>query len=373
MENSDKLRRNKITRLGMAGTALLGHLGGDPVLADGKKGDLLREQQRVEFVTKPQVLDYMKEARLRSMIANAQKKLQTQDVKRAIEGKGSNQLGRILRAIELPITGYDLAKTSWDPTELHRRYPVQIVHHGGTFDRLVPSFDNSKASFAVEGGISGYSNGFYLDRSDRLITNKHVLHEMTGRKKHLETGGLDIGTVQFTAAGYNVRPEQVISDDPAVTDENIDGALVAVVGIDPDQTADPKTGHKTLPGIAKKMTPAMVEQAFGGINPAQGRAEWLEHGKNLFVIILPPGESHGSAIGMSGSPVFKGTALAGIFMGTGFWRDQNRTVDIAFFHGIDSIRTALKNPQTVTIANDRTTDGKREPIDLFSPRRLIDQ
>ena len=225
----------------------------------------------------------------------------------------------------------------------------------------------------MEGGISGYSNGFYLDRSDRLITNKHVLHEMTGRKKHLETGGLDIGTVQFTAAGYNVRPEQVISDDPAVTDANIDGALVAVVGIDPDQTADPKTGHKTLPGIAKKMTPAMVEQAFGGINPAQGRAEWLEHGKNLFVIILPPGESHGSAIGMSGSPVFKGTALAGIFMGTGFWRDQNRTVDIAFFHGIDSIRTALKNPQTVTIANDRTTDGKREPIDLFSPRRLIDQ
>jgi hypothetical protein len=71
---------------------------------------------------------------------------------------------------------------------------------------------------------------------------------------------------------------------------------------------------------------------------------------NSFMIALPPGESRGAtpgekpAAGMSGSPVFVHRNGKRIFGGILFAtvqipdEENNRTVDVGFFHGIDEIR-----------------------------------
>jgi hypothetical protein len=75
--------------------------------------------------------------------------------------------------------------------------------------------------------------------------------------------------------------------------------------------------------------------------------KWMEHGPNLFVMVLPPGESSAGVYGMSGSPVFMKGKLAGILVAASSINVGGRTVDVAYFHGIDGIRKALKDPMTI--------------------------
>jgi hypothetical protein len=56
---------------------------------------------------------------------------------------------------------------------------------------------------------------------------------------------------------------------------------------------------------------------------------------------------------MSGACVFlrKGDAYVpcGIFVGAGTVREGNRSIDVAFFHGIDDMREELKNNKMASI------------------------
>ena len=270
--------------------------------------------------------------------------MRAEDVRAAFEGRGTNIMGRVARAIDLGLVGSHLDGTSFDTKELHRRYPVQIVFEP---KRVIPALGKERRAFN-SGANGGYANGFYFEDLQRVVTSKHALHMLHGEKAYLEPGGRDIGVVQVGKDAAALS-EQVIYDDPTLNNAHIEGAFVVTVGIDPDDTDDRATGHKTFPAIAKKMTPAMVAHQFG-----RESKEWQELGARCFVMVLPPGESDKDAMGMSGSPVFirRGDryTLAGIFVATSTVTDVDGiTKDVAFFLGIDDIREELKSPQTFTL------------------------
>ena len=317
-------------------------------------------------------LDIQKENSLRNKITRAQNEMKTQTFKDAAEGKGNNGLARVLRTIELKVPPEQLKNTTWDPGEVERTVPVQVTIKGPDGMKLTPAFRNTPSAYTPESDDVSYANAFFLGNNHRLVTNKHVVQGLRGERKHLEKGGLDIATINVTSPSNFAMPSQIVRDDPTVTEADIEGAPVIITGIDPDATADQKTGHKKFFGIAKKMTPSMVEAAFS--HQPEQQKEWKEHGKNFFMMVLPPRENGETVPGMSGSPVTihrdkceMGGApvyikkngcdvLAGIFVA---WvqvvdHERNELIEVGLFHSVVSIREALSSPAAVSY----TFDGK---------------
>jgi hypothetical protein len=299
-------------------------------------------------------------------------------VREAMAWEGECPQSALFRAIELPILAAHLDETKYNVTELRRRYPVQMglpaptpgaVHRHTS--RLIASLDKDRdAQFRSDGFLgANYGNCFYWNAPDLIVTTEHLAELFPDSAKSLRKDGLDISVAIVGEHLASQAPEQIIYDDPSVSDADIQGNLVCIVGRDPDVFSD-MDGAKVYPGIAVKMTPEFVHGALSEVSQSNRRgmsahdferyiARVGNRMDNAYMMMLPPGEARAypdteselPCQGMSASPVFGFIRGAyrpvGIFFSAMCLEDveRRRSVDVAFFHPISAIRRLAGDPK----------------------------
>ena len=168
-------------------------------------------------------------------------------VREAMAWEGECPQSALFRAIELPILAAHLDETKYNVTELRRRYPVQMglptptpgaVHRHTS--RLIASIDKDRdAQFRNDGYLgANYGNCFYWNAPDLIVTTEHLAELFPESAKSLRKDGLDISAAIVSEHLASQAPEQIIYDDPSVSDADIQGSLVCIVGRDPDPFSD---------------------------------------------------------------------------------------------------------------------------------------
>jgi hypothetical protein len=311
-------------------------------------------------------------------IAISRAALAQDSVREAMAWEGECPQSALFRAIELPILAAHLDETKYNVTDLRRRYPVQMglpaptpgaVHRHTS--RLIAAIDKDRdAQFRTDGYLgANYGNCFYWNAPDLIVTTEHLAELFPESAKSLRKDGLDISAAIVSEHLASQAPEQIIYDDPSVSDADIEGSLVCIVGRDPDPFSD-MDGAKVYPGIAVKMTPEFVRGALLEISPASRHgmnahdferyiARVRSRMSNAYMLMLPPGEARAypdsdtelPCQGMSASPVFGFIRGAyrpvGIFFSAMCLEDaeRRRSVDVAFFHPISAIRRLAGDPK----------------------------
>ncbi len=273
-----------------------------------------------------------------------------------------------------PLLREHIAGTSFDiPKE---QWPSVVV--GGAGGVLVTLKVNSGPDRARSFHVG---NGVYVGPNE-FLTNLHVLQSIVGplglasrpgrrgvRKSSSDTmkgRGFDVVRVKAspsvlvdaTSSGPPKIVEQFSSHAP---DSLLNGSLITVAGIDPDESSSPD-GTKLFPSVALQVTKHMAHM-FAGDN-----LDAREHFENSYIYLMPPGEVRrrhepsrsGSrfadlirsgtlpdkmywyAGGTSGSPVMMNGTLAGINYAGKQWEQSGVTLDLGFFHPMGKIREALK-------------------------------
>lgn len=343
-EKIDKSKRMFVAGLGATAGSLLVH-----DMVRNKLSSALSEKidQSIDKIS-------LNERLLEAAKQIAQSNLRSPDVLEALQGRGEDPLGRVLRAIEFPILPSHLEGTSYDVKAL-RRYPVQISIEEYPEAYSLISATNHPEAYKQK----GYGNRIYLNSDSAVVTAAHNLEGMPMRGKgYYQERDLDVDIWEVDGTLRMQDKTRVIIEDRSFSNTDIHGQFVSIVGIDPDATGD-ALGHKTYPGIAVKITPGFARAISSNANDRNLDRRIIG---NSFMIVLPPGEAkpHGKsmwkridplddtprrAAGMSGSPVFvrRGGAYSfgGVFWATRNVNDAYRNVDIGFFHGIDEVRRAI--------------------------------
>jgi hypothetical protein len=311
-------------------------------------------------------------------IAISRAALAQDSVREAMAWEGECPQSALFRAIELPILAAHLDETKYNVSDLRRRYPVQMglptptpgaVHRHTS--RLIAAIDKDRdAQFRTDGYLgANYGNCFYWNAPDLIVTTEHLAELFPESAKSLRKDGLDISAAIVSEHLASQAPEQIIYDDPSVSDADIEGSLVCIVGRDPDPFSD-MDGAKVYPGIAVKMTPEFVRGALLEVSPASRHgmnahdferyiARVRGRMSNAYMLMLPPGEARAypdsdtelPCQGMSASPVFGFIRGAyrpvGIFFSAMCLEDteRRRSVDVAFFHPISAIRRLAGDPK----------------------------
>lgn len=314
-------------------------------------------------------------------VAAAQKRLRSPDVVAALKGDGYDSLARIFPALSL-----GLDAPYYDVSELGNRYPVQIVRNSrGGLSILPATLDSSRASFADPSWKAGYGNGLYWDNAHTILTADHVFANMVeGLNIKVPRKNPDVALISVPDRFAATDAAQVIHDDPQLTDADIEGAPVTILGIDPDETSNPETGRKAYTmSLAARVSPGMAHIL------ANGNTQWERLFVESFMVAIPHDEAKEFSVGEdgklvaevsgasttgekadssgkirkvtpgageSGSGVFCRLAEApvfmhrdgkqvfcGIFWGSKFSVDERtgKQVDIGFFFGIDEIREGI--------------------------------
>jgi hypothetical protein len=360
----DHVRRNLI--LGVPAVAIGTHTVARHAFAQ-------QNASRAQGVMSPEAFRAVKEHIVNETIETARAVLDQDSVREALEWQGEFPQSALFRAIEIPILPAHLNDTKYDYFDLRRRYPVQLGLAGPTAaghkhvaaPRLIPSIDKDRdVLFRREGYLAdSYGNCFYWNEPDTIVTTEHLAERFPESFNSLRRDGFDISVAKVAPHLASRSPEQIIYDDSSVSDADIHGSLVCVVGRDPDPWGD-LDGAKTYAGIAVKMTPEFIRGALSEVPQAnrQGMpSHEYEHFiqkiqdrmNNSYMMTLPAGEARGypradSEIpcqGMSASPVFgfiRGQyRFVGMFFSAMCLEDaeRRRRVDVAFFHPISAIRT----------------------------------
>jgi len=299
-------------------------------------------------------------------------------VREAMAWQGESPQSALFRAIELPILAAHLDETKYNVTDLRRRYPVQMglpaptpgaVHRHTS--RLIAAIDKDRdAQFRKDGYLgANYGNCFFWNAPDLIVTTEHLAELFPESAMSLRKDGLDISVAIVGEHLASQALEQIVYDDPSVSDADIQGSLVCIVGRDPDPFSD-MDGAKVYPGIAVKMTPKFVHGALSEISQASRHgmnardferyiARVRNRMGNAYMMMLPPGEARAypdsdtelPCQGMSASPVFGFIRGAyrpvGIFFSAMCLEDveRRRSVDVAFFHPISAVRRLAGDPK----------------------------
>ena len=299
-------------------------------------------------------------------------------VQEALAWQGECPQSALFRAIDLPILAAHLDETKYNVTDLRRRYPVQMglpaptpgaVHRHTS--RLIAAIDKDRdAQFRKDGYLgANYGNCFYWNAPDLIVTTEHLAELFPESATSLRKDGLDISVAIVGEHLASQALEQIIYDDPSVSDADIQGSLACIVGRDPDPFSD-MDGAKVYPGIAVKMTPEFVHGALSEISQASRHgmnardferyiARVRNRMGNAYMMMLPPGEARAypdsdtelPCQGMSASPVFGFIRGAyrpvGIFFSAMCLEDveRRRSVDVAFFHPISAVRRLAGDPK----------------------------
>ena len=339
-KNSGMSRRGFLEILGGSGAFAAGSMIPKSIIKDLTDVLVYKEEP-----IKAAVYNLEKQETLDNVIVAVQRNLRNPAVLEALEGRGKDFLSVILGAVEIPILPEHLEGTSYDVSELLRRYPIQVEVSRGT--------------------TTSFGNGIFWQDPNTQLTAEHVISGNLSSDTELPAG-VDVSTYRVDPF-LSASSEQIVKDDPNLTNDDIHGQLVSIVGFDPDTTSD-KNGYKTYPGIAIKITPGLARFLVEHSGPLVKKRPLMEKYQNSFMLVLPPGEAKQNvsvvstgwgkstailepirrAAGMSGSPMFvhlKGRyVFGGIFWSTFSFGNFSsyRNMDIGFVHGIDDVRRALK-------------------------------
>lgn len=307
----------------------------EPKVATDAAGVNLEKQRLSEGIVseKQQALD--------DAIAAVQKNLQSPKVLEALQGKGERPLSKVLEALEIPILPDHLKGTTYDVSDLQKKYPAQIIISGEEYS-ILPARSSSSIETFRSSKAGNYGNCVFYEDKNKILTAAHVLYGEDPETYPIRD--IDVCTRRVPSYMSAMDEEQIVIPDRSMTNTDL-GQLVSVIGIDPDETSE-IDGHKTYPGIAVKITPEIVPYLVGNLGESGGK--YIPRIQNSYMFILPPGETKRTmgrnmrASGMSGSGVFNNLnkKFAGVFWGGMSYQDQatRRTVDIGFFTGTLEIR-----------------------------------
>src|SRR3989344_9579572 len=264
----------------------------------------------------------LKEERQRNLdgkIATIQSNLRQPKIRKAIEGRGKYPLQQILEALERSIPPEDLEGTTYDASELHKRFPVLL-----------------ELPFAL-------SNGVYFRTGGQLLTSGHGTFDKEKESKFM-VPGIDLNILRTDPSMAAKSPRQIVQVDPNLTNDGIHERFITVVGIDPKTSK-----RKTHPGVAVRISPRLAES----IGEAFDSKEFIPYFKNSLLFPLPYEDVEDMSVataegkkvlirrvaGVSGSGAFtaEGT-LAGTFWGAAPVESPNAKYGIGFIHGIDQVR-----------------------------------
>ena len=373
MKSMDRVRRNLL--IGLPATAVSGTTAKRAAFANAPA-----DAGRTASARAHEAFRRVKENFVDATIETTQTALAQDNVVDALKWEAEFPQSALFRAVDIPILPAHLNDTKYDYSELRRRYPVQFgvvgqasgSHRHIIAPRIIPAIDKDRdASFRRDGYLSdSYGNCFYWNSPNTIVTTEHLAERFPESWHSLRRDGFDISVVSVASHLASRSAEQVIYDDPSVSDDDIHGSLVCIVGRDPDPWGD-MDGAKAYPGIAVKMTPEFIRGALSEI-PASSRrgmpAHEYEHFiqtiqermDNSFMMMLPPGEARayphsGSELpcqGMSAAPVFgfiRGQyRFVGLFFSAMCLEDaeRRRPVDVAFFHPVSALRRLTADART---------------------------
>ncbi|HEY4519756.1 MAG TPA: hypothetical protein VJH33_01830 [Candidatus Paceibacterota bacterium] len=282
-------------------------------------------------------------------VAWAQKKIFSDDAREAFSARGEHAFERVLQALEMPLLARHANYTKFNVNPLLNTYPIQVGRSGKGYG--LRQFDTRRfLSKQWEGYFEPQQhagNGFYFGDRNTLIVPWHVNESLMGRPSFTEgvQHTIDIMKWNVPDAMRALRDSSVLQDPVGLTNSDIHGSLVAVVGVDPGDKNTDRLGRKAYLGVAGKMSTDLYMAGFGNTKNAEVWAKFMEH---AFQIILPPGETFKATRGMSGSPTFvwknEQWALCGIYFAGTEYEDsvRKKTVYSGFFQGIDQIRLAVQ-------------------------------
>lgn len=270
--------------------------------------------------------------------------LNSPEVRAARMGQGDRIFSRVVRAIQFPVTPQFIKGTKFDMEVVRKKHCVQFAYEwqGKNKPHLMHWISNKLQGFKKD-TEAACGNGVYFGALNKFLTARHnaakaTQREFSGGKRDLHV--MNRGSVKCL-------PEQLVVDDPSLTNAHIDGAFVSIEGIDPDATADSE-GYKSYPGVAVRLSREFVNSCFTTSPPDM--KEWLARS---FMVVVPAGEATGDGNkkpikGMSGSPVFTlhngERTFAGIMFSVADYNDNvtNTSYDVAFFHGIEEVRAQVQ-------------------------------
>jgi hypothetical protein len=199
----------------------------------------------------PAAFRQAKEAMVDETIDISRRALARDAVHEALAWQGEFPQSALFRAVEIPILPAHLDETKYDISELRRRYPVQIGTaangnrtHGA---RLVASLDKERDPLFTQDGYLAehYGNCFYWNTSDTIVTTEHLGQMFPDSAKSLRRDALDISVAIVAPHLASRSPEQIIRDDPSVSDADIHGRLVCVVGVERYGWHKGLSGHRS--------------------------------------------------------------------------------------------------------------------------------
>jgi hypothetical protein len=267
---------------------------------------------RVNGVAPHEAFRDVKERFVNEAIGITREALDQASVLEALEWQGEFPQSALFRALEIPILPAHLDDTTYDYADLRRRYPVQLgvtsvaadSHRHVVSPRVIPAIDKDRdASFRRDGYLSdGYGNCFYWNAPDTIVTTEHLAERFPESWHSLRRDGFDI-SVASVAPHFAARsPEQVIRDDPSVSDADIHGSLVCIVGRIRIRGAT-WMGQRCTGGRCQD--DAAVHPRRAGRNSSDEQTGHVIarirtfHSKiqdrmdNSYLMILPPGEARG--------------------------------------------------------------------------------
>lgn len=272
-----------------------------------------------------------------SAISSFQQKLKSPEIVRARNGTGPALVPMMdaLRQFDRSET----LGTAYDCTEELKRYAVQLPYAIGRDGKPRLGFIPASAGPEKYVPATGkYGNGFYWGRKDIFVTANHVIDAANGKKDSKKV--YDIAFLKVSP-DCHARPDQIIYDDPSVTDADIDGEYVSVLGIDPDGVAlkEGAPGGKIYQAGAERLTREWVDSVF-----TTADKYYKERLYRSFMIEIPHGEATSVqnethvAAGMSGSPVMMVKNKRKVFAGMAHSVYRTPEKSLLFFFGPETAR-----------------------------------
>lgn len=285
----------------------------------------------------------LREKLLDDSIASIRMAANSPDVKAALEGKGDFLLSRVFRVLQFPVDREKIRGTKYDMSMM-RRFCQQFIYEkvagGKNTTRLIPA--SRPDVFRKEGSGAGRSNGFFWNVANRFMTGLHAIE--SSRNQALSDTKRDLALK--STGTFNAPEDQIVYDDPTLTNADIHGAYVCIEGIDPDSSSE-QGGFKSYPGVALRIGRGFAERVWNVPGATDAYKDRMAHS---FMVALPAGEAEPGAVdgtlanGMTGSAVWMNhngkRVCAGILHGVFSMKDPEtgRTMNVGVFHGVEEMR-----------------------------------
>lgn len=281
--------------------------------------------------------------RIDTAMAEAQRYMNSPEFLEALKGRGPRPIATVLNALRR-IEAADTFGTAYDVTKELMDHAVQVAYGTNSAGKRVVGLIPAKAGPAkYMPETVGAGNGLYWNRKDVFVVPQHLLDMI--HQKPLNTQKIDVAVLKLPPENH-ARDEQIIHDDPTLTDAAIHGQPVFIAGIDKDKSAltEGPVGCKILGGNAVQCTREWVDIAF-----AKSPPYLKERMYRSFMVEIPKQETDGETIesrlisGISGSEVWMVKNGRKIFAGIFHMATGTPEKGLAFFYPASVVREAYEH------------------------------